>query len=983
MTAIHERPAVLTAVAVALLVVGPGVVTASTAPSDAAGIASNTTLEPVVGDRLPTDPNGDGLYEDIDGDGRWTFVDVNTFFQHADRPVITNHTAAYDFEGNGKIDFQDVMALFLERYDGDGDGLTTSEERDRGTDPRLADTDGDTVGDGREVETGTDPMVVNVEAAGVECGGTCTVGNRSIAVGPSDPITAAGPRRTGPRRPPAPDTSYSGPIDPADADIVVAPNGSGDATTIQGGVNLATAGDVIYVRGGIYSGPVRVDESVTIVGPHATIDGSNTARDFHAFNITSNLTIVGVTVADYARAFDQTAPVSSVTIRSVTVRGTEHLVSASGSAADWTIENVSTTGGGMIEAGQSSGDWSLSRVEIDVNGAVNAIWADGSTGDWRLSRVRIALGEASNAVRAPETAGNWTLSNVAIRLGDSSNAVAARGAAGRWRISAVSITAGNASSGINAGGATGSWTLSDLSIDLGTSSNAILAGGGSADWSLSDVSLWVGESGNAIYATGSSGNWTIKRADIGGSPAGSNGIFGVGGSESVRITETAVDVGGWALSVQGGTDRLTVSNVTLSPGSTGYGIAAGAIDERVRLSTVAVDGGGRAVDLGGQADGWIDGLSVTNASAGVTVKSPDSNWTIQNVSVNVTGRPIVVTGARTLRLSNVVARGGSDGIVLESIGHSASVTDAIVETDGRGIVAVGAADWTVENALIRDARYGIDTAGASGSWSISSVSVLNASTVGFNLGAVSGQWTLSDLRVSETPRAIVASGSNGTLAVTESVFRTGETGIVIRDGGGPPLNLSIAHSRFHDFGVGIRAESAGLDRVRATEFRGVDEAINATATTATIDARGNWWGSDGLTETDTAGPVLTGNACDEPCAGDIRIAGVSPGDILPTASLATHEGVAVWHQRVGTTENATITIEYETTALGENASVALIAGPNAVPRIWDLDPSTAGTVTRVLNVDRDDRSADLAGRRVTMILETTNARATVSNVTVG
>ncbi|MFB6162090.1 MAG: hypothetical protein ABEJ86_01435, partial [Halococcoides sp.] len=64
--------------------------------------ANQSDLEPIEG-TIPRDPNGDGLYEDFNANGKWGFPDVNIFFRNSDRAVVTNHTAAYDFDGSGSI----------------------------------------------------------------------------------------------------------------------------------------------------------------------------------------------------------------------------------------------------------------------------------------------------------------------------------------------------------------------------------------------------------------------------------------------------------------------------------------------------------------------------------------------------------------------------------------------------------------------------------------------------------------------------------------------------------------------------------------------------------------------------------------------------------------------------------------------------------------------------------------------------------------
>ncbi|AWB26958.1 endo-1,4-beta-xylanase [Halococcoides cellulosivorans] len=59
-----------------------------------------------------TDPDGDGLYEDLSGDGTLNFPDVNELFQNTDQSVAQDNSQYYDFDGDGDLDSQDVLALF-------------------------------------------------------------------------------------------------------------------------------------------------------------------------------------------------------------------------------------------------------------------------------------------------------------------------------------------------------------------------------------------------------------------------------------------------------------------------------------------------------------------------------------------------------------------------------------------------------------------------------------------------------------------------------------------------------------------------------------------------------------------------------------------------------------------------------------------------------------------------------------------------------
>jgi PKD repeat protein len=60
----------------------------------------------------PQDLDGDGLYEDLSGDGSLSFVDVELYFHHMDWIEDNLPVANFDFNGNGRIDFDDIVDLF-------------------------------------------------------------------------------------------------------------------------------------------------------------------------------------------------------------------------------------------------------------------------------------------------------------------------------------------------------------------------------------------------------------------------------------------------------------------------------------------------------------------------------------------------------------------------------------------------------------------------------------------------------------------------------------------------------------------------------------------------------------------------------------------------------------------------------------------------------------------------------------------------------
>lgn len=65
----------------------------------------------VIGDNAPTDPDDDGLYEDINGNGRLDNHDIVTLFAHFNDDSIRLNADAYDFNENGRLDFDDIVSL--------------------------------------------------------------------------------------------------------------------------------------------------------------------------------------------------------------------------------------------------------------------------------------------------------------------------------------------------------------------------------------------------------------------------------------------------------------------------------------------------------------------------------------------------------------------------------------------------------------------------------------------------------------------------------------------------------------------------------------------------------------------------------------------------------------------------------------------------------------------------------------------------------
>lgn len=79
---------------------------------DTATIQVKGTPEPVVGEKQPTDTDGDGRFEDINGDGTVDIVDVSALFKNRNSPQIQNSEQFYDINGDGSFNIVDVNALF-------------------------------------------------------------------------------------------------------------------------------------------------------------------------------------------------------------------------------------------------------------------------------------------------------------------------------------------------------------------------------------------------------------------------------------------------------------------------------------------------------------------------------------------------------------------------------------------------------------------------------------------------------------------------------------------------------------------------------------------------------------------------------------------------------------------------------------------------------------------------------------------------------
>ena len=60
----------------------------------------------------PGDPDGDGVYEDLNGNGRGDFDDVIVLFNGMETIQQDGTVRFFDFNGNNRMDFDDIIQLF-------------------------------------------------------------------------------------------------------------------------------------------------------------------------------------------------------------------------------------------------------------------------------------------------------------------------------------------------------------------------------------------------------------------------------------------------------------------------------------------------------------------------------------------------------------------------------------------------------------------------------------------------------------------------------------------------------------------------------------------------------------------------------------------------------------------------------------------------------------------------------------------------------
>lgn len=73
----------------------------------------SVAVQPLQGQsNQPRDLNNDGKYEDLNGDGICNQTDVELYFRMIEWIAANEPVSAFDFSGNGRIDFTDILTLY-------------------------------------------------------------------------------------------------------------------------------------------------------------------------------------------------------------------------------------------------------------------------------------------------------------------------------------------------------------------------------------------------------------------------------------------------------------------------------------------------------------------------------------------------------------------------------------------------------------------------------------------------------------------------------------------------------------------------------------------------------------------------------------------------------------------------------------------------------------------------------------------------------
>jgi len=74
--------------------------------------AMTITAQAIPGYPIPTDPDGDGIYEDLNGNEIFDYDDVVVYYDNMEWIEKNMPRAPFDFNHNGLIDFDDVVCIY-------------------------------------------------------------------------------------------------------------------------------------------------------------------------------------------------------------------------------------------------------------------------------------------------------------------------------------------------------------------------------------------------------------------------------------------------------------------------------------------------------------------------------------------------------------------------------------------------------------------------------------------------------------------------------------------------------------------------------------------------------------------------------------------------------------------------------------------------------------------------------------------------------
>lgn len=382
--------------------------------------------------------------------------------------------------------------------------------------------------------------------------------------------------------------------------FTVAPDGSGDYTSIQNAIDNATDGDRIEVSPGTYEEHAEIAKNITLHAPGgATVANTSTvAAEYTRFEARSGFQIYG----------DATPTISGFTFTDW-----RWGISAGASEGDWTVKNVDIDGGtcGVCAAG-TPGDWIVKNATIDVAFEETSISGFDSSGSWRVENSTLGGGhlsasgssgdvvirnttfaDAVDGASFDEATGNWSVRSSVFRNLSADGIKAEKATAGQWTIQNTTMqnigengitvdessTSGSVQSvvirntgerGVDAPQSEGRITMRDTVVTT-SGMDGIFAENTSGDWTLENVTVRESED-MGVEADESSGEWTVRDTLVTGS--GDDGIHAEDTSGSWTIeNDTVEDTGGDAVDISRADGQWTVRHSVLR-NVTGAGVAA-------------------------------------------------------------------------------------------------------------------------------------------------------------------------------------------------------------------------------------------------------------------------------------------------------------------------------------------------------------------------------------------------------------------------